>query len=53
MEVRNFFEVGVSELQRLENLSGGRDHFEAGERSCDSTRASFREDVLGFEPMGT
>jgi hypothetical protein len=43
-------EDGVRELARLEKLSAGRDHLDAAERSWDSIRATFREDVTGDAP---
>lgn len=47
---RNDLEKGVRELARFEYWSGGSDQEEEWERSCDSIRASLREEVMGDAP---
>jgi len=47
---RNDLEEVVRELARFENWSSGRDQVEECERSWDSIRASFREEVIGEAP---
>lgn len=41
----------MRELQRLENLVGGREKAAVFARSWASTRATRRPDVIGLEPM--
>lgn len=50
MVLRYWAVVGVSELHRLENWVGGRDREAVLERSCASTRATRRREVVGLAP---